>query len=79
MLDHEQFLFGGEQVAWLWPRRFCGSVGRTFLLRILGCGPVHCAHIWRQCSIPPGTSLTFFCFLHNHHPANMEPSFVEDP
>jgi hypothetical protein len=47
MLDHEQFLFGGEQVAWLWPGRFCRSAGRNFFLLILGWCPVHCAHIWR--------------------------------
>src|SRR6202167_2940197 len=79
MLDHQQFLFGGEQIALPRPERWCGRGGRSFLLRIPGCGPVHCAHIWRRCSTPPGTLLTFSCFLHNHHPANMEASSVEDP
>ena len=79
MLDHEQFLFGSEQIARPRSSRFCGFVGRYIVLRILGCGPLHCAHIWRRCFTPPETSLTFSCFLHNHHPAEMEPSFVEAP
>src|ERR1700677_2638954 len=79
MLDHQQFLFGGEQIALPRPERWCGRGGRSFLLRIPGCGPGHCAHILRPGSTPPGTLLTFSCFLHNHHPANMEPSSVEDP
>jgi hypothetical protein len=82
MLDHELFLFGSEQIAWPRPERWCGHGGRHFP-RVVESGRgrslVHYAHFWRRWSIPPGTPLTFSCFLHNHHPANMKPSSVNDP
>src|ERR1700684_3592094 len=82
MLDHELFLFGSEQIAGPWRESWCGHGGLLFP-RIVesrrGRALVHYAHFWRRCSIPPGTPLTFSCFLHNHHPANMKPSSVKDP
>jgi hypothetical protein len=69
MLDHELFLFGGEQIAGARAKRCRGCGGRSFFLCTVRDDMGYRAHVLRRSSTPPRTPVTFSCFLHIHHSA----------
>jgi hypothetical protein len=71
MFDHELFLLSSEKIARARPERFCGK--RSFLLRTLRWGQVYGGDVLCRSLSLPGTLLAFSWFLHDHHPAIIEP------
>jgi hypothetical protein len=79
MFDHELFLLGSEQIARARPERFRGRVGGSFVLRAFRWGEVYEWDILCRSITLPGTLLAFSRFLHDHHPAIIEPKIVGKP
>ena len=68
MLDHELFLFGGEQIAGARGKRCSGCDGGSFFPCTVRNNMGDRADVLRRSSTPPRTPVTFSCFLHIHHP-----------
>jgi hypothetical protein len=71
MLDHELFLFGGQQIAGPVLLGGRGRGSRSFFLRIFWGDMANRADVLRRWSTATGTPVTFSCFLHIHHPTCM--------